>query len=74
MFTITAASGASITLVESSSPPRPTSSTTISQAWRAKYSMAMQVTSSNSVGCSSMDSASGWMYSVISESSSSEIS
>ena len=73
MLTMTAASGAGMTLVESNSPPKPTSSTTMSHAWRAKYSIAMQVTSSNSVGCSSRASASGWTRVVISASSPSEM-
>ena len=73
MLQITETSGASMTLVESSSPPMPTSITTIWQPRRTKYSIAMHVTSSNSVGDSVMDAASGRMYSVMAHSSSSEI-
>ena len=50
MLQMTEASGVEMTFVESSSPPSPTSRETIWQSWRMKYSMAMAVTSSNSVG------------------------
>ena len=50
MRAMTAASGASMTFVESRRPPRPTSSTTMSQPWRAKCTSATAVISSNSVG------------------------
>ena len=50
--TIAATSGAAMTLVESSRPPSPTSSTTISQPTCAKCTSATAVISSNSVGCS----------------------
>ena len=50
MLQMTEASGVEMTFVESSSPPSPTSSDTMSHLWRMKYSMAMAVTSSNSVG------------------------
>ena len=73
MAAITAASGTSMTLVESSSPPMPTSSTTMSQRCPAKYTMARAVISSNSVGASSMASAKGRIRSVSSASSPSGI-
>ena len=50
MLVSTATKGDWMTLVESNSPPMPTSRLTTSQWWRLKYSMAMQVTNSNSVG------------------------
>ena len=46
-----------MTFVESRRPPRPTSSTTMSQPWRAKCTSATAVISSNSVGWSVMASA-----------------
>ena len=69
----TAASGGRITFVASNSPPMPTSHTTRSQPWRAKYSKPSAVTISNSVGCSKIESARGLMYSVMRQISSSEI-
>ena len=71
---MTATSGTGMTLVESSAPPMPTSSTTMSQCIRLKYSKAMQLTSSNSVGDSSMASARGLTDSVISARSASGMS
>ena len=73
MAVITATSGTSMTLVESNSPPSPTSSTTISHFLSRKYCMAMAVISSNSVGVSSMASAKGRIFSTIAASSSSVI-
>ena len=60
MAVMIASSGVSMTLVESSAPPMPTSSTTMSHRLRAKYSMARQVMSSNSVGCCGIASACGY--------------
>ena len=57
MLVITAASGASMTLVESSAPPMPTSKTTMSQPSSKKHTMAMAVDSSNWLGWSSISSA-----------------
>ena len=54
---MTLTSGSSITFVESSLPPRPTSKTTISHCCWAKCTSATAVMSSNSVGWSSMASA-----------------
>ena len=71
MAAITAASGTSMMLVESSSPPMPTSSTTMSHFCRANQTMARAVMSSNSVGESAMASAWGRTYSVRAASSSS---
>ena len=56
---MTAASGAPITLVASSRPPSPTSSTTMSQRSRRYQSRATAVISSNSVGWSAIASAIG---------------
>ena len=50
MRQITLASDASMTLVASSRPPRPTSNTTISQTTARKCSKATAAMSSNSVG------------------------
>ena len=73
MLQIIAASGAGITFVASNSPPIPTSQTTMSHALLAKYSKPIAVMSSNSVGLSASESASGRTYSVTSQSSSFEI-
>ncbi len=73
MLQMTAASGGRMTFVASNSPPMPTSHTTRSQRWRAKYSKPSAVTISNSVGCSKIESARGLMYSVMRQISSSEI-
>ena len=66
MRATTATSGASMTFVESSLPPRPTSSTTISQPLRAKCTSATAHMSSNSVGWSAMASACSFTSSVAS--------
>ena len=71
MRAMTAASGASMAFVESRRPPRPTSSTTISQPRRAKCTSATAVISSNSVGWSAIASACPFTSSVASVSSSS---
>ena len=62
---MTATSGASMALVESSAPPMPTSSTTMSHFASKKYSRAMAVTSSNWLGWSSIASAMDLTRSVI---------
>ena len=67
---MTAASGQSMTLVESSAPPMPTSSTTISQRRSANQSIAAAVTSSNWLGWSSIVSAAARTRSVTEASSS----
>ena len=56
---MTAHSGGSMTLVESSVPPRPTSSTTMSHFSSANQSIPRAVIISNSVGTSAMASAAG---------------
>ena len=62
-----------MTLVESSVPPSPTSSTTMSHCLRAKYSIPSAVMISNSVGTSAMASAAGCTRSTSCTSSSSGI-
>lgn len=73
MFVNTAASGAGMTFVASNSPPMPTSHTTMSQRLRRNQSMAMAVTSSNSLGWSGMASACARTSSVRAQSASSGI-
>ena len=59
MLAITAHSGARMTFVASSRPPRPTSSTTMSHCWSANHKIAAAVTSSNSVGGSGIAATHG---------------
>ena len=65
--------GAGMTFVASNSPPMPTSHTTMSQRLRRNQSMAMAVTSSNSLGWSGMASACARTSSVRAQSASSGI-
>ena len=70
---MTAHSGGSMTLVESSVPPRPTSSTTMSHFVSANQSIPNAVMISNSVGISVMASAAGFTRSTSRTSASSGI-
>ena len=70
---MTAASGQSMALVESSAPPMPTSSTTRSHRAPAKQSIAAAVDSSNWLGWSAIASAAARTRSVARASASPEM-
>ena len=72
MLVMTAHSSASMRFVASSRPPRPVSSTTMSHPSRANHTNAAAVMSSNSVGLSSMASATGRTCSTAAAKASSE--